>query len=153
MEVTAHLSQVRIAPRKVRLIANLIRGLDVTRARTQLRFLVKKSSPPILKLLDSAVANAKHNFKLNPDELVVSRIFVNEGPRYRRGRPRSRGQVNPIRKKTSHITLTLAEKKDMSRKDAGKGKAVQEDASAKNPSRKRLTGMARRVFKKADTEK
>ena len=106
------MSNLRVSPRKVRLVANLIRGLDVVRARTQLQFLVKKSALPVLKLLNSAAANAKHNFKLNPEDMYVAKILVDEGPSLRRGRPQSRGRVHPIKKKSSHVSLTLAEKKD-----------------------------------------
>ncbi len=120
MHVIASLKNLRIAPRKVRLIAGLIRGLDVARAKTQLHFLVKKTSLPMEKLLNSALANAKHNFKLNPDDLYISEIYVNEGAALKRGRSRARGRVFPIRKKTSHIHLTLSEKKDKQQRASGK---------------------------------
>jgi len=162
MEVHAHLSKLRISPRKVRLVADLIRGLDVTRAKTQLQFLVKKPALPILKLLNSAAANARHNFKLNPDEMYVSRIFVNEGQAFRRGRPQSRGRVHPIRKRTSHISLTLSEKKDRHQKKIKVKSKSQEKKTVrkkrpevhapqkkeKKKSSKRLTGLSRRVFLK-----
>ncbi|OGD32137.1 50S ribosomal protein L22 [Candidatus Azambacteria bacterium RIFCSPHIGHO2_02_FULL_52_12] len=120
MQVIASLKNLRIAPRKVRLIAGLIRGLDVAKAKTQLHFLVKKTAEPMEKLLDSALANAKHNFKLNPADLYISEIYVNEGAVLKRGRSRARGRVFPIRKKTSHIHLTLSQKKDKQQRASGK---------------------------------
>src|SRR3989344_8949334 len=120
MQVIASLKNLRIAPRKVRLIAGLIRGLDVAKAKTQLHFLVKKTAEPMEKLLDSALANAKHNFKLNPADLYISEIYVNEGAVLKRGRSRARGRVFPIRKKTSHIHLTLSQKKDKQQRVSGK---------------------------------
>lgn len=111
MNVKAHLNNVRISPRKVRLVAGLIRGLGVKEAKTQLQFLMKKTAPPMIKLIDSAAANAKHNYKLSPEALYVSAITVNEGPVLKRGMPRARGSVFSIRKRTSHIALTLSEKK------------------------------------------
>ncbi len=110
MKVKAKLNNLRISPRKVRLVADLIRGLDVSDAKTQLNFLVKKSSKPILKLLDSALANASNNFKLDKDNLYISEIFVNEGPTLKRIMPRAMGRAFYIRKRTSHITLVLQEK-------------------------------------------
>lgn len=112
MNVTAKLSNLRVSPRKVRLAADLIRGMDVKKAQNQLNFLVKKTALPILKLLNSAIANAKHNFKLNPDDLYIAKITVDGGPVLKRIMPRAMGRAFTIRKRTSHINLTLAEKKD-----------------------------------------
>ncbi len=123
MHVKASLNNLRIAPRKTRLIADLIRGLGVKEAHIQLRFLVKKTALPMGKLLDSAMANARHNFKLNPDDLYISELYVNEGPVLKRGRSRARGRVFPIRKKTSHIHLILSEKKDKQRSALNAAKA------------------------------
>ncbi len=117
MKVKAHLFNLRVSPRKVRLVADAIRGLTIDKARIQLQFLVKKSSAPILKLLHSAAANAAHNFKLNPDGLYVSEIFVNEGQAFKRGISQSKGRVHQIRKRTSRVSLTLSEKKDKPNKE------------------------------------
>ena len=128
MQVTAKLNNLRIAPRKVRLAANLIKGMDVNQARNQLRFLVKKSSESILKLLNSAAANAKNNFNLEENNLYVDKILVDEGPTLKRWLPRAFGRATPIMKRTSHITLILAERKPTEvRKDAKK-KEVKEKA-------------------------
>ncbi len=110
MKVKAKLNNLRISPRKVRLVIDLIRGLDVSEAKLQLNFLVKKSAKPILKLLDSAVANAKNNFKLNESDLYISEIFASEGPTLKRIMPRAMGRAFHIMKRTSHITIVLEEK-------------------------------------------
>ncbi len=116
MTVAAKLRYLRIAPRKVRLIANLIRGKKVDEAQTILNFTVKKASLPLLKLLKGAIANAKNNFQLDPSNLFILRITVDEGPKYKRWRPRARGQAYEIQKKTSHVTLILEETLKSSKK-------------------------------------
>lgn len=110
MTVSAKLNNLRISPRKVRLVAGLIRGLKVSEAQKQLNFLGKRSADPILKLLNSAVANAKNNAKMSEENLVVSEIFVDGGPVLKRHMPRAFGRAFAIRKRTSHITLILADK-------------------------------------------
>lgn len=109
MAVTAKLKYLRIAPRKVRLVADLVRGKKVSEALTLLEFLPQKSSPIFAKLLKQAIANAKHNFQLDESNLYISKILVDEGPKLKRWMPRARGQANEIQKKTSHITLVLKE--------------------------------------------
>ena len=109
MEVTAKLRYLRIAPRKVRLVADLVRGKSVEEATHILNFTRKRATKPILKLLNSAVANASHNFQLKKENLYISKILVNEGPKLKRWRPRARGVTYEIQKKTSHITLVLTE--------------------------------------------
>jgi len=111
MRVEAHLRYLRIAPRKVRLVADLIRGKTVKEARNILTFCQKKAALPLLKLLNSAVANAKHNFGLQEDNLFISEIFVNEGPRLKRIFPRAMGRADIIQKKMSHVSIFLEEKK------------------------------------------
>lgn len=108
--ITAKLNNLRIAPRKVRLVAGLIRGQSVDQAENQLRFLTQKSAKSILKLLKSAIANAKNNFKKDRNELYIKKITVDGGSALKRFRPRARGRAFPIRKETSHITLVLSEK-------------------------------------------
>ncbi len=109
MQVDAKLNHLRIAPRKVRLVADLVRGRKVSEAKSRLDFTAKKATRPIAKLLDSAIANAEHNFDLNKDNLYISEIKVDEGPTLKRWRPRARGATNQIQKKTSHVTLVLEE--------------------------------------------
>jgi large subunit ribosomal protein L22 len=110
MSVEAKLRYSRISPRKVRLVADLIRGLQVDEAEKVLQFTIKKSADPILKVLRSAVANAEHNFSLKRTNLYISEIKVDGGPIIKRYRPRARGVAFPIQKKTSHITIKIAEK-------------------------------------------
>ena len=109
MEVKAQLNQLRMAPRKVRLVANLIKGLHVEDARVQLELMTKKSSDPMLKLLNSAVANAKNNHKLDESTLFVSKVLVNGGPTIKRWFPRAMGRAFPIKKRTCSIVLVLSE--------------------------------------------
>jgi len=106
--VTVKLRRLRIAPRKVRLVADLIRGKSVEEAQTILQFTIKRAALPLLKLLNSAVASAKQK-NLDPARLYISKITVDEGPKFKRWQPRARGQASEIQKKTSHITLVLAE--------------------------------------------
>lgn len=109
MESTAHLRYIRIAPRKMRLVADLIRGKKFARARLILKFTPNKSAESILKLIESAAASAKHNFGIDEAQLYISQIIVNEGPKLKRARPRARGKAFPIQKKTSHISVVLGE--------------------------------------------
>ena len=123
MAVTAKLRYLRIAPRKVRLLADLVRGKSVEKAQAILNFTIKKSSEPMLKLLNSAAASAKNNFHLDPANLYISKITVDEGPKHKRWRPRARGQAYPIQKKTSHITIGLDEIKNLPQKSKKSKKA------------------------------
>ena len=109
MEVTASLQQYRQSPRKVRLIADLIRGKRVSDALLELDFMVKRGAAPMKKLLSSAVANAENNFKLTRDTLVVKKITVDGGVTMKRSMPRAFGRAYPIHKRTSHITIILDE--------------------------------------------
>lgn len=111
MEYKAKLSYLRIAPRKVRLVADLIRNKNTINAKNQLKFSKKRAAKPLLKLLNSAVSNAKNlDDQINMDTLFIKEIFVDEGPKLKRSRPRARGMAYEIQKKTSHITLVLAER-------------------------------------------
>lgn len=110
MQVTAKLKHFRMSARKIRLVADLIRGLDVEQAASQLKFLGKRAARPVLKLLNSAVANAENDFKLQKNNLYISAIMVDSGPTLKRWLPRAHGRATPIRKRTSHITIILDEK-------------------------------------------
>lgn len=110
MSVKATLRHLHIAPRKAKLVVDLIRGLDVIDAENQLRFLNKKSSDLVLKLLLSATSNAVHNFNMEKDNLFVFKVFVNEAPTLKRFRPRAFGRAYTIRRRTSHIEIELEEK-------------------------------------------
>ena len=110
MEVAAKLKHARISPQKCRLIADQIRGLPVERALQVLTFSPKKAAGIVKKVLESAIANAEHNEGADIDELKVNRVFVDEGPTYKRWQARAKGSVNHIFKRTSHITVTVADK-------------------------------------------
>ncbi|WP_054700891.1 50S ribosomal protein L22 [Secundilactobacillus odoratitofui] len=101
---------VRVAARKVRLVVDLIRGKSVAEAIAILKFTPRGASPIVEKVLMSAVANAENNFDLDRSDLVVSEVFVNEGPTLKRFRPRAKGSASPINKRTSHITVVVSEK-------------------------------------------
>jgi len=114
MPVTAKLKNLRIAPRKVRLVAEIVRRKSAEEAQVILNFTTKKAAPALLKLLKQAVAGARTNFQIEEKNLYISKILVDEGPKYKRWMPRARGMATPIYKRTSHITLILDEtvKKD-----------------------------------------
>jgi large subunit ribosomal protein L22 len=112
MQVKAVAKTVRIAPRKVRLVVDLIRGKEVGEAIAILRHTNKAASPVVEKVLNSAMANAEHNYDIDPNNLVVSKVFVDEGPTMKRFRPRAMGRASAINKRTSHITVVVSEKKE-----------------------------------------
>ena len=109
-DASAHLKTVRIAPRKVRLVSNLIRGMTVSSALDQLAHFSKRSSPVIEKLIRSAMANASQKQHADPGSLIIKSLVVDGGRILKRVRPVSAGKANPIHKKTSHITVVIGEK-------------------------------------------
>jgi large subunit ribosomal protein L22 len=109
MNARAQAKHIRESPYKVRRVLDLVRGLPVDEARVVLEFTDRKAAGTIIKVLDSAVANAEHNFALDADELFVAEAFADEGPTLKRWRPRARGRATKIRKRTSHITIVVAE--------------------------------------------
>ena len=106
----AHLRYVRISPRKVQIVCDLIRGKDAGTAMAILMQTNKSSSEPLMKLLKSAVANAENNFSMDVEKLVVSQVFATPGPILKRMRPRAQGRAYRINKRTSHVTLAVTEK-------------------------------------------
>lgn len=107
----ATLTHLRIAPRKVRLVADTVRGKKVSQALNILSFTRKKAAFPVQKLLKSAIANASENDGISDvDNLVIARITVDEGPTLKRYMPRARGRATPIRKRTSHVKIYLQER-------------------------------------------
>ena len=110
MEAKAYLRYVRIAPRKVQIVCDLIRGKDTKTAMAILMQTPKSASEPLMKLLKSACANAENNFEMDPDKLYVSETYANPGPILKRGMPRAHGRMYRINKRTSHITIVVAEK-------------------------------------------
>ena len=109
MQVSAKLKHARISPQKVRLVADQVRGLPVERALQVLQFSNKKAAGITMRILESAIANAEHNEGADVDELKVSSIYVNAGPVMKRMRARAKGRGNRILKRTSHITVTVAD--------------------------------------------
>jgi large subunit ribosomal protein L22 len=108
---TAHLRHLRLAPRKVRVIADTVRGKQVEAALAQLRWTPKAAAKPVAKLIRSAIANAEQKSKgaLDIDRLYVKTIMVDQGPTMRRFMPRAMGRATRINKKTSHVTVELGE--------------------------------------------
>jgi len=109
MQVSARLRNVRISPQKCRLVADQVRGMPVENALQVLMFSPKKGARIVRKVLESAIANAEHNEGADIDELKVTAIYVDEGPVYKRWRPRAKGRANRILKRTSHITVTVGD--------------------------------------------
>lgn len=106
--ITASLQNYRITPRKVRLVADMIRGKKVAVAQAILDLADKKARHPISALIDSAVANAAHNFKIDRENLIVKEIRVDQGYVLKRSMPMSRGSAFPLKKRTSHVSIVLA---------------------------------------------
>ena len=110
MEAKAIAKYVRIAPRKVRIVIDLIRGKNVTEALAVLKNTPKVASEVIYKVSKSAIANAENNYDMNSDALFVSAAFVDQGPTMKRIHPRSRGQAFKILKRSSHVTVVVKER-------------------------------------------
>lgn len=109
MEAKAVAKYMRISPRKVRIVAKNIKGLSVEKALAQLRYTPKKAAVILLKVLNSALANAEQKSEIDVDTLYVKNVFVDEGPTAKRWRPRAMGRATRIRKRTSHVTVILDE--------------------------------------------
>jgi len=107
MEARAQVRFARHTPRKARRVVDLIRGLPASEAQAVLKFAPQAASKTVYKVLQSAIANAEHNFKLDRDTLWVSRAWVDEGPTLKRFRPRAQGRAYRINKRTSHITVIV----------------------------------------------
>ena len=110
MEAKAYLRYLRISPRKVGIVCDLIRGKDVKTAAAYLMQTPKAASEPMIKLLKCAIANAENNHGMDAEKLYVSTAIANPGPTLKRGMPRARGRYNRILKRTTHITLGVSEK-------------------------------------------
>jgi len=110
VEVAATLKNARMSAQKARLVADQIRGLPIDRALNILAFSLKKGGAVIKKVLESAIANAENNEGADIDELKISKIFVNEGPRYKRMHARAKGRGNQILKRTCHITVQVSDR-------------------------------------------
>ena len=113
MNARAQAKHVRQSPYKVRRVLDLVRGLPVDEALVVLEFTNRAAAPTIKKVLDSAVANAEHNFALDADELFIAQAYADEGPTLKRWRPRARGSASKIRKRTSHITIVVQDQEEV----------------------------------------
>lgn len=154
MPVKVHLKNLHISPRKVRLVADIIRGMDVIEAEKQLGFVFKRAANPILKLLNSAVASAKHDFEMKEDNLFISSIMVNEGPTMKRWRPRAYGRAYPIMKRSSHIVLELDEKVKTERKmKRGEKKEQKKEQKKKNIIGKKVSGVKTKIREESKEKK
>jgi large subunit ribosomal protein L22 len=133
MEARANLRYLRITPRKVRVVADLIRGKKVGAALAQLAYVEKRAALPVAKLLRSAVANADQASKgqLDVDQLYVKELQVGQGPSLRRFMPRAMGRAFKILKKTSHVTLVVGDEQPARKKKPAKRRAAAPQAQAK----------------------
>ena len=109
-EARAIAKYIRISPRKVREVVDLIRGKDVREALAILKYTPRRASVPVAKVVQSAAANAEHNYEMNKDSLYVAECYVDQGPTIKRFQPRAMGRADLLRKRTSHITVVLKEK-------------------------------------------
>ncbi len=141
MEVIAKSKYIRMSPRKVQLVATLIRGLSVSEAKNILNKLNKRATVPLLLTLKQAIGNAVKNFGLSEKSLMIKRLEIGKGPSYKRGRPVSRGQWHTILKRTCHITMVLegeALREEKVSQVSQKGKTKTRDTHSKLNSRKAL---------------
>jgi len=122
MDVKVKAKHIRVSPRKVRLVADAIRGLEVQKALDKLKFINKKVTKPLAKLLGSAIANAEHNHEIEKNNLKITEIRVDDGPTLKRWMPRAHGRATTIRKRTSHVVLTLSEIEESSKTTTKKQK-------------------------------
>jgi large subunit ribosomal protein L22 len=109
MEVKATSKFIRRSPRKVRLVLDAVRGKSVDEAVAILRFLPHGAAKEVLTVVKSAAANAENNYQMAPEDLVIKRIYADEGPTFKRHRARARGMASPILKRSSHITVVVEE--------------------------------------------
>lgn len=141
MQSTAKLNYLRLSPRKIRLLVDLVRGMKVDDAITQLQLTQKKAARPLLKLIESGIANAEHNHGMSPDSLVIAQAYVNGGPIIYRWMPRAFGRASKIRKRTSHVTIVLegeaTEKRAEKKSQPAEAEAVETvQAEAVTPKKK-----------------
>lgn len=111
-EAKATAKYLRLAPRKARQVVDLIRGKSVGEALSVLRFTPQKAARMVEKVVRSAVANAEHNYDMVADELIILRAYVDQGPTLKRFQPRAYGRANLIRRRTSHVTVVVGERKE-----------------------------------------
>lgn len=158
MKVTASAKFIRISPRKARLVVDAVRGLSASEAERVLQVMNKKSAEPVLKLLRSAIANAQQNFQLQKENLFIAEIVVNEGMTIKRFMPRAFGRASGIRKRTSHFSIALEEKKEVQKEKKGKvvveeKKEKTETVAKKKPALKKKTTEVKAKGKKSTEKK
>lgn len=151
MEVKASLKHLRIAPRKTRLVAGLVRGMEVNKAVNQLKFLNKKSAKPILKLLNSAISSAVNNYDLEKNNLIIKEIRIEDGKTLRRWMPKAHGRATIIRKRMSHVYIILSEIVDSGKREAKKNK-IEEPVKLDDLSKKPESGKKKKKISE-DLEK
>ena len=132
MEIIAKARFIRMSPRKVRLVVDTVRGLNAVEALSRLSVFKQHASIPVAKLLKSAIANAEHNFKLSSEKLFVKSIMVDGGPVLKRWTPKAFGRANPIRHRTSHISIVLSEKENIEEKKEDKKTVSKKKLTKKN---------------------
>ncbi len=130
MKVQAKARFIRISPRKTRLLVNLIRGMEIEQARAQLKVSQKMAAVPVLKCLNSAIANAQNNFNQDVSNYKVVEAFVDEGPTIARFRPRAHGRAAAIRKRVSHITIAVGDDVEKVVEVAKVSKEIKEEKQA-----------------------
>ncbi len=113
MEAKAVAKYIRISPRKSRLVIDLIRGKNVNQAEAILKFTPNKPAEDIIKVLHSAIANAENNLNLSKEELIVTKAFIDEGPRLKRFKPRAQGRADRMVHRTSHITVVVGTREEV----------------------------------------
>jgi len=113
LEAKAVAKYIRISPRKSRLVIDLIRGKNVNQAEAILKFTPNKPAEDIIKVLHSAIANAENNLNLSRDELIVTKAFIDEGPKLKRFKPRAQGRADRMVHRTSHITVVVGTREEV----------------------------------------
>ncbi len=112
MEARAIAKFIRVSPRKARMVVDLIRGKKLDEALAILRYTPNKATDAVTKVVKSAAANAEHNYEMDRDELFISAVFIDQGPSLKRMMPRAMGRADIIKRKTSHITVVVSDKKE-----------------------------------------
>lgn len=156
-KVTAQLNNLRVSPRKVRLVTDQVKGLNANKALVILEYNLKKPADIVAKLVRSALSNAENNFNLSKDNLVISEIQVGEGKTLKRWMPRAYGRASKILKRTSKIRITLSEKNEGTDKKKSKNKEIkvsEKKVVKKSVSKKRVAKKAtKKTAKKVSTKR
>ena len=149
MEIKANVKHLRTSARKTRLVVDLVRGMQVEKALDQLKFVNKRVTKSVEKLINSAIANAENTYDLSKDNLFIKEIRVDEGATLKRWMPRAHGRATPIRKRTSHISVVLGELKDSGEKKAKKQKIEAPVKLGEQPEKEKVE---EKVSKKSEKE-